>query len=36
MGKRDKAGKEARKPKKKKVVTPVARPTTVETIKKKN
>lgn len=34
MGKRDKGGKEIRKPKKKKVITPVARPTTVEKIKK--
>ena len=34
MGRRDKAGKEVRKPKKKKVKTPVARPSTVEKIKK--
>jgi hypothetical protein len=34
MGTKDKAGKEPRKPKKKKVITPAARPTTVETIKK--
>ena len=34
MGRKDKAGKEVRKPKKKKVKTPVTRPSTVEKIKK--
>jgi hypothetical protein len=34
MGSKDKAGREQRKPKKKKVITPAVRPTTVEKIKK--